>query len=163
MLNERFCVSFWLDGNNHSISAHREQLFVNELTITLKDHINSVAIGKDMILLTTEKRDENGTLSKEQPKNNIFSYDFNGNFLWNIEDIMEKDYMDHPQTFYRVAYHTTDSLLEYVSPTIWNYDNFKRQVSSNPDHEYIVCHTICAVRYIFDITDGSIINHMQNC
>lgn len=137
-------------------------MYVNGLTIVLPHHINCVAIGKDMILVTTEKHEENGELSVEQPKNNIYTYDFAGKYLGDIEDIIGEGFMQYGQTYSKVSYHTAETLLKHVRPANANVDQFKKTVLSNPDHEYLVCLSVWSNRYVFDIANKSIIDYIQN-
>lgn len=162
MSDEFFRVSVWSNDNCYFISKRAERLYVNGLTIVLPHHIKCVAIGKDMILVTTEKHEENGELSVEQPKNNIYAYDFAGKYLGDLEDIMGKGFMKYYQTYSEVSYHTAETLLKHVKPADFNADQFKKTVLSNPDHEYIACSTVWANRYVFDITGKCMIDYIQN-
>ena len=126
------------------ISFTDSQIFINGKMINMEQghDITNVSITKDKVFVLFTIQD--GCTFDELPRNNIFIYDFDGNFLCNIGDITGETW---PFSAIRIN----------SAKTIKN-EPLTDSLTTIDGHEYLVCLTYGNLRFIVDITDMKLIH-----
>ena len=112
------------------------------------DQIYEMSITKDLLILTTEDpafRNEN--LQEDRSTNNIDAYDWNGNHVWNIADIVG----DIKTPFFGGSVSSQELLKSH-----WGFDASKVK----KHHELFSC-TAGDYLYVIDLTDKKLIQKLQ--
>lgn len=112
------------------------------------DNIYEISITKNLLIITTEDEDfrngnQHAPLTKEsRTKNNINAYDWDGNHLWNIADIVG----DIKMPFYGGNVTTKENLQGHFGVNMSNL---------NDSHDFYVC-TSGSRMFIIDLNDRTV-------
>ena len=121
----------WTNGEYVKIEIESDKLYIKEKMIYLENDVVSVFFSKTKwFLLYNYKK------SGKVFPNNIFTYDYSGNFLYKVGDIIN----------------AKNLCFTGISP-YYNEDT---------QDEYIVCGTFDCVNYIFDAANGSFLCRKQS-
>jgi len=119
------------------ISCNNRQLFINHSIINFENDINGVSIGLSIVFVLFLGESSS---YEELPKNNVHAYDFNGNFLWDIGEVV-----DEARPFQRMSIHNAKSLIQH--------DTSSAPLAVTEGHEYLVLYTCGDQRFIIDVTE----------
>ena len=149
-------ISVLIDQKVLSITtdiSYFKKIYMQTHILEPLDHIYEVSITKDLLIITTEDPDfRNGNLQappikEERLTNNINAYDWGGNHMWNIADIVG----DIKMSFFGGSVCTKKSFNSY-----WGF-NASRVKN---DHELFSC-TAGDYLYIIDLTDKKFIQKLD--
>lgn len=122
-------------------------------TIESLDHIYEISITKDLFIVTTEDPDFRdgrkmaSIIKQDRSINNINAYDWDGNHLWNIAEIVG----DIKRSFFGGCV-TTKELLD-------SHAGFDR-TKIESGHELFAC-TADSYLYIIDLTDRKLLQKLE--
>ncbi len=147
-----FTVTALFNGKRYSFSTKYigTYIHIQNQTINPPDKIYGVSITKDMVITIREDRDfRSGAKSTpmfkdERRINNIDAYDWNGNHLWNIGDIVG----DLKTAFFNGAVISKEEVLEL------NFPNFTSDYDDS--HDLYICNTLID-QFLIDLSDLHII------
>lgn len=116
------------------------------------DRICDISITKDYLIVTTEYPDPQNTASaplikKNQSTNNINAYDWMGNHIWNIGEIIG----DCNVPFSGGTVTTKDSLISDIDAS-----------KISQDHEYYICFSKNNYKYIVDLTTKELVQRVHS-
>lgn len=113
-----------------------------------KDAINTISVAEKQIIVCTylPKSAVGKPFWVEEPieNNNINAYDFDGNFLWNISEIVGEMHW----YFYGGCIHSKKTLCQEYS--------IDDSLDINENHEFFTCCTD-AKTYVIDITEKTVV------
>ncbi len=135
---------FYSIVNGCAISYYDSQLRINQSVISFKYDITNLVVSKSKIFVLYNK---DGCNFDELPRNNIVAYDFNGQYLYDIGHIIQEDW-------------PFSNIKIYNASTI-NQEPLTDTLKFISDHEYLVCYTFGALRYILDITNGELVQKVS--
>ena len=122
-----------------NVTCTDRRLALNGSYINFQNDITGVSIGSNIVFVLFDSRDE-GITHEELLRNNVNAYDFNGNFLWSIGDVI-----DETRSFERMSIHNASSLAKH--------DTSCQPVLIKDEHEYLVLYTYGDQRFVIDVTE----------
>lgn len=117
-----------------------EKIHMGKHTIEALDHIYEISITKDLVIVTTDDPVRDG-------RNNINAYDWIGNHLWNIAEIVG----DIKSPFFGGCVTTKELLASHAG-----FDGTKIENG----HELFAC-TSGDYLYIIDLTDRKLLQRLE--
>lgn len=137
--------------NGRSIRIHNEPsntIFINGNEMVFDEYINGVAFNDHIILILLYHMEPDGSVrgNKTHP-NNVFAYDYNGNRLWSIADIIGTPRFPMGS----MTIHTKESLEEIRHP--WINEN-----TAIEEHDYLCCSDDGGIHFIIDITEKKVLD-----
>lgn len=133
--------------NDHTIA-------INGKSISFCNRIYGLAMSNRMVVILLYEVEKDGAICVDNlPGNNICAYNYEGNHLWNIWDIIKGIALPEEEDFpfYPFSIHTKHSLETAEYPFL----NTGKLMDS---HEYLCCHNSGGIRYILDITDRMVVD-----
>ena len=125
--------------NGCSVSSFGSQLRVNQSLANFPSDITDIVVSSDKVFALYTK---NGCSFDELPRNNIVAYDFSGQYLYAIGDIIQEDW-----PFSKIEIHSA-ATINQVPET--------HMLTAVANHEYLVCYTYGALRFILDVTNDTL-------
>lgn len=150
-------LSILIDGKYHRIGTNDvqdlKQLFMEKKAIDSLDRIDEISISKEAISITTVdpvfRNDSAAPIgSTDRPINNINAYDWDGNHLWNIADIVG----DVKCPFCGGHFCSREFLKG-----LREFDMSK----AVEGHTFFICFSWMDRQYIIDVTDRKVINELH--
>ena len=121
--------------------------------IETEDAINTISVAEKQIIVCTylPKSAVGKPFWLDEPieNNNINAYDFNGNFLWNISDIVGKTHW----YFYGGCIHSKTTLCQEYSIDV--------SLDINENHEFFTCSTEGRT-YVIDLNEKKVIYQLNS-
>lgn len=141
MLNQSITFNAFINGKWQNIFMHGDHLSMNNMILKLSQKIRGISLGKDKLFLVFEPNESKEIVSFDDlPRNNIVAYDYNGNYLYNIGDIVPR-----AETYDYALIRSFDNGIN-ISPN--------KIIKTIKDHEYLTCTSVHSVHYIIDITEN---------
>ena len=135
---------FYSIVNGCAISYYDSQLCINQSVIDFKYDITNLVVSKSKIFILYNK---DGCSFDELPRNNIVAYDFNGQYLYDIGNVIQEKW-----PFLNIKIYSGSTVTQ---------EPMTEMTSFMDDHEYLVCYTWGDLRYILDITDGKVVQKIS--
>lgn len=120
------------------VIVNNNKLEINDNIINLPCNVGSVCVGKDRIYILLRSDDFH-----KAPKYNILIYDFDGNYLYNIEKLGAKS-----NDFYYTRIHNAKTLKQGTPFANLELDD---------SHEYLMCYD-GSCENLFDVTENIFID-----
>lgn len=146
LMNQKV-VSFSVDAKNV------KHLAMYAHTLESPDAIYEIAVSKDYIIVTTERPEARGGIPapmvrKDRSINNINAYDWKGNHMWNIGEIVG----DIRVPFNGGTVTTKNLLIDHAGVDASLIDE---------SHELYCCTSADSYLYIIDLTEKRLIQKVQ--
>lgn len=140
-------VSFSIAG-----AEYNKRLAMSAHILESPDNIYQISVSKDYLIVTAEDPDVRDQIPQPMVKrdrsiNNINAYDWKGNHMWNIGEIVG----DIRVPFFGGSVTTKDVIMRDVDDPSEICD----------DHEYFYCIGADDHRYIIDLTEKKLIGKVQ--
>lgn len=129
-------------------------LSINGKVLQFEDSIYGLAISDSVVIVLAYEIETNGEIYADKvPRNNIRAYDYSGNYLWNIWDIIKEvalpEEADFP--FGLLVIHSKDSIEKAKYP-LFDYKGLDKS------HDYLCCSNSGGMRYIIDINEKVVLD-----
>ena len=126
-----------------------KQLSMSAHVLDSLDSIYEISISKDYLIVTREDPDLRNSLvapliKDDRSVNNIDAYDWAGNHIWNIAELVG----DIKAAFWGGSLITADTASFYLSET-------------NKEHEYYMCNASNDFSYIINLTEKQLVQRFQ--
>jgi len=129
-------------------SINNNLLIINGKNIQFPNRVYGVAVNDTIVAVLLKEVGINGSIRGDnQPLNNIYVYDHNGEFLWNIADIVG----DVSLPYTGVSAHSKETLVE-----AWSLSFDEKKAIAG--HDFLVCRDWGGIRYIIDVTQKKLID-----
>ena len=130
------------------VAGMKNTLFFNGKEIKFSNNVSGIALGRTAVfILLFEEKPDGSVVLTNQPLNNIYAYDYEGNLKWNISEITG----DVPNPFGTVSIHSKKSISEFMKNRFFDPND------AIDGHEFLYCSDIGGLHYVIDVTDKRLI------
>ena len=141
MCQNEISISTITPSGTLNIVVYKDAIYINDKLISYPRKIINFSISSDKVFLVwIDPSDE----PIDYINNNVEAYNFEGELLWNIYDIIGKAW-----PFGNVNVYDAETIIEQVE--------FVNPNMIIKNHEYLVCYNVYERRYIIDITQNKLI------
>lgn len=130
---------------NCFIYCDKNHLYINDKHIYFDWDITEIGVSKDKIFVFYTPID--GCSFDDLPRSNIAAFDFNANFLFDIESVIKESWPFSKMVLCNEIRVKKEPLTE--------------SLQTEANHEYLVCYTYGSLRFILDVTDEKLVQRVS--